>query len=306
MPLIYGPTEMTNPQPKNFVTPSRTTGIYVQNVSPLALIITSGLGSIELPPWQTATLEAMPNDNLNVSAIPITAVPPSLAAYAYVDISYTFQGVTVQGSGLFFPFMTPGGDAVAAGIMGPDGLQVGTSTSNPNNSSLLTQLTGSNVPHRTDLVVTTSTVPVTLTSTSATASFNFTSPITGATIKRLNVWLDTGSVAAGTTPTISAALQVAIPLPEGSYTQAVLCQFASSSTLPTANRPNVWNAYDADTFAIQNKGTFSFPGQFTSAGGNSYQNPAAVMLPAIALDIQIDTTGTSLTINDVALVIEWD
>ena len=143
MPLIYGPTEMTNPQPKNFVTPSRTTGIYVQNVSPLALIITSGLGSIELPPWQTATLEAMPNDNLNVSAIPITAVPPSLAAYAYVDISYTFQGVTVQGSGLFFPFMTPGGDAVAAGIMGPDGLQVGTSTSNPNNSSLLTQLTGS-------------------------------------------------------------------------------------------------------------------------------------------------------------------
>ena len=146
MPLIYGPTEMTNPQPKNFVTPSRTTGIYVQNVSPLALIITSGLGSIELPPWQTATLEMMPNDNMNVSAIPITAVPPALAAYAYVDISYTFQGVTVQGSGLFFPFMTPGGDAVAAGIMGPDGLQVGTSTSNPNGSSLLVQATGSNVP----------------------------------------------------------------------------------------------------------------------------------------------------------------
>lgn len=146
MPLIYGPTEMTNPQPKNFVTPSRTTGIYVQNVSPLALIITSGLGSIELPPWQTATLEMMPNDNMNVSAIPITAVPPTLAAYAYVDISYTFQGVTVQGSGLFFPFMTPAGDAVAAGIMGPDGLQVGTSTSNPNGSSLLTQLTGSSAP----------------------------------------------------------------------------------------------------------------------------------------------------------------
>ena len=146
MPLIYGPTEMTNPQPKNFVTPSRTTGIYVQNVSPLALIITSGLGSIELPPWQTATLEMMPNDNMNVSAIPITAVPPALAAYAYVDISYTFQGVTVQGSGLFFPFMTPGGDAVAAGIMGPDGLQVGTSRSNPNNSSLLVQLTGSLAP----------------------------------------------------------------------------------------------------------------------------------------------------------------
>ena len=144
MPLIYGPTEMTNPQPKNFVTPSRTTGIYVQNVSPLALIITSGLGSIELPPWQTATLEMMPNDNMNVSAIPITAVPPTLAAYAYVDISYTFQGVTVQGSGLFFPFMTPAGDAVAAGIMGPDGLQVGTSTSNPNGSSLLVQATGSN------------------------------------------------------------------------------------------------------------------------------------------------------------------
>ena len=145
MPLIYGPTEMTNPQPKNFVTPSRTTGVYVQNVSPLALIITSSLGSIELPPWQTATLEMMPNDNMNVSAIPITAVPPALAAYAYVDISYTFQGVTVQGSGLFFPFMTPGGDAVAAGIMGPDGLQVGTSTSNPNGSSLLVQATGSNV-----------------------------------------------------------------------------------------------------------------------------------------------------------------
>ena len=151
MPLIYGPTEMTNPQPKNFVTPSRTTGVYVQNVSPLALIITSSLGSIELPPWQTATLEMMPNDNMNVSAIPITAVPPTLAMYAYVDISYTFQGVTVQGSGLFFPFMTPGGDAVAAGIMGPDGLQVGTSTSNPNNSSLLTQLTGSSA---TDSLVT--------------------------------------------------------------------------------------------------------------------------------------------------------
>ena len=149
MPLIYGPTEMTNPQPKNFVTPSRTTGVYVQNVSPLALIITSSLGSIELPPWQTATLEMMPNDNMNVSAIPITAVPPTLAMYAYVDISYTFQGVTVQGSGLFFPFMTPGGDAVAAGIMGPDGLQVGTSTSNPNNSSLLMQLTGSLAPRPT-------------------------------------------------------------------------------------------------------------------------------------------------------------
>lgn len=146
MPLIYGPGEMTNPQPKNFVTPSRTTGIYVQNVSPLALIITSGLGSIELPPWQTTTLEMTPNDNMAVSAIPITAVPPALVPYAYVDISYTFQGVTVQGAGLFFPFMTPGGNAVAAGIMGPDGLQVGTSTSNPNGSSLLVQATGSSAP----------------------------------------------------------------------------------------------------------------------------------------------------------------
>jgi len=144
MPLVYSPLQVQNPQPVNFTTDAKTTGLLIQNVSPLALTIVMGLGSIEIPPWQVMTLEAIPNDNIAISGQLITAVPAPVAEYVYVDMSYLHGTVSVQGSGLFFPFMAPGGNAIAAGIMGPDGLQVGTSTSA--GSSLLTQLTGSNVP----------------------------------------------------------------------------------------------------------------------------------------------------------------
>ena len=167
-------------------------------------------------------------------------------------------------------------------------------------------LTGS-LPSKSFVVVqTSSTTPVTLDSTNSTETFDFTVPTAGV-VKSIQVMMNCGAVTVGTSPTFAAKIQIKNAAGFLSDEYLAAFGFTGQSSLPDAGYVNVWNAYLSGSSSVQFVGSMLTPPTPTT-GGDTYLTP--VIIPSGTAQAQVvltvDTSGSSVAVDGLALVIEWD